>query len=409
LFYLDLDDFKKVNDTWGHHVGDQLLKAVGHRITSILRKSDVLFRIGGDEFVVLVDKIINSDDSVMMANRILHVFKTEFILDRYSVNISCSIGVSVYPGNGSTAPQLLQNADTAMYKTKDAGRNAFMFYSLEMSRSASVQLAMEQDISNALSKGEFKLYYQPRINLDLGMICGAEALIRWQHPNKGLIPTGAFIKIAEKSDLIIDIGFWMREQVVQQLMAWEGGEFEAIKISVNVSGKEFMKDKVIPHLKTLFSETELKQQLLELEITEDSLMTDGLADVEKIDLLQGLECGLSVDDFGTGYSSLGYLKNYAVDTLKIDKSFIDRVTYSERNASIVRAVIVMAHSLNMAVVAEGVENAVQWGFLQDHRCDQIQGYFYCPPLPVDEFEAFVQFVDHSSFDEEGMSDYSGKT
>jgi diguanylate cyclase (GGDEF)-like protein len=397
LFYLDLDDFKKVNDNLGHAAGDRLLKEIADRISGQLRESDIFSRLGGDEFVVLVERASTSDDPAVVAKRILRIFEPEFKLGEHLVKVSSSIGVSIYPADGESATKLLQNADTAMYKAKEAGRNAFMFYSLDMTRAANAQLIMENEIRKALQTDAFRLYYQPRVNAALGVICGAEALIRWQHPEKGLIAPAEFISVAEKSDLIIDIGNWVRQEAVQQLASWAGGDFASMKISVNVSGKEFLKNKVIPHLQTLFAQTGLEQNLLELEITESTLMAGVAAGVEEVDLLQGMGMGLSVDDFGTGYSSLSYLKNHAIDTLKIDRSFIDSVIYDERNASIVRAIIAMAHGLNISVVAEGVENAAQRDFLQAHQCDQMQGFFYCTPLPVAEFESFVRSFSPANF------------
>lgn len=390
LFYFDIDNFKKVNDACGHSVGDELLQQVSKRVGQLIRSSDILARMGGDEFVLLTEGMQKSADLATMAGDILREIAAEIYIGRQPVHVSCSIGISVYPDCGSTPEELIKTADMAMYKAKDAGRNCYKFYSAKMNAAVSAQLTMENNIKQALKRGEFSIHYQPKVDHQAGTVSGAEALIRWHHPKLGNISPAEFIPVAEKSDLIVEIGKWVREQVCRQLARWRQQSLPLLPVSVNVSAIEFLKCEVLQHVIDLLLQHDIDPHLLELEVTESTLMASveqGNMDYEIITLM---DTGLAIDDFGTGYSSLGYLKSYPVDTLKIDKSFIDNVTASERDAAIVKAMISMAHSLDIRVVAEGVETAAQRDFLHRHGCDFIQGYFYSRPLPVAEFEAFVR-------------------
>ncbi|MEE8057857.1 MAG: EAL domain-containing protein [Pseudomonadales bacterium] len=389
LLYFDLDHFKNVNDTCGHAVGDQLLVQVSTRVGNLIRESDVLARMGGDEFVLLVEECVDSTSLTILARRIIRALSETFYLGKQTVYISCSLGIAVFPGSGTTPEELLSNADTAMYKAKEAGRNGYSFYLAQMNERARAQVEMEKDLHDALLNNQFSLHYQPQIDIELGLVVGAEALLRWEHPQKGMIPPAVFIPVAERSDLIIDIGKWVREQVMRQLVLWKEKNFPQIKVSVNVSGKEFMKREVLQHLIDLFMEYDVDQCLLELEITEGTLIESLEHDDTDYEIIQGMDVGLSIDDFGTGYCSLSYLKTLPIDTLKIDKSFIDNITTNDRDATITKTIIVMAHSLDMNVIAEGVETEEQMSFLKGSHCDEIQGYYYSRPQPVDQFEEFV--------------------
>ncbi|WDE14077.1 EAL domain-containing protein [Thalassomonas haliotis] len=388
LLYFDLDDFKKINDTFGHTVGDRLLQEFSQQVSEHIRETDIFARMGGDEFVLLISDTSDTSYLMQLAEKIMRIFSAGFYVEKLPVYITSSIGIAVFPESGVTPEELIKNADRAMYQAKEAGRNCYMFYSKEMNEMASAQLAMENDLRNALKNDEFTLYYQPKMNRT-GKVTGAEALIRWMHPQKGFISPAEFIPVAEKSDLIIEIGQWVREQVCQQLLIWKESSFPPIKVSVNVAAKEFTKHVVLQHLIDMFLKYDIDQHLLELEITEGTLMSsvdNGNMDYK---VIKNMNVGLSIDDFGTGYCSLGYLKSYPIDTLKIDKSFIDNVTTNECDASITKTIIAMAHSLNMKVVAEGVETRAQHNFLLENNCDQIQGYFYNRPQEVKHFEEFV--------------------
>ncbi|WP_432474723.1 EAL domain-containing protein [Amphritea sp. HPY] len=390
LFYFDLDDFKKINDIYGHGMGDQLLVKVSERLGGLIRESDILARMGGDEFVLLAQSEVDSLSTLTaLAGRIIKMFESAFYVGEQTFYVSCSIGIAIYPDGGKTPGELIQNADVAMYKAKDEGRSCYRYYSTQMSEKLIAQLDIENSIRKALKDNEFTLYYQPKVNPATKEIIGAEVLIRWVCPERGVISPAEFIPVAEQSNLIICIGKWVREQVCRQLVIWKENSFPLLNISVNVSGKEFMKGEIVKHLTELLMKYDVDQKLLNLEITENTLIESREKGSLDFEVIRDMDIGISIDDFGTGYCSLGYLKSYPVGTLKIDKSFIDNITENERDASIVKAIITMAHSLDMSVVAEGVETSGQNDFLLENGCDQIQGYYYSRPLPVDQFEDLV--------------------
>lgn len=394
LFYFNLDDFKKVNGTFGCEVGDQLLVLIVKRLNVLLRKNDLLARMEGDEFILAVEGISNPDTLTQLARKILGAFSAEFKVSDQAIYITCSIGISMYPYGGNTSVELVKNAHAALYKAKRAGRNCFRFHSNEMKREARCQIRMEQELVHALANNEFRIYYQPKIHRKTRAICGSEALIRWHHPTKGMISPNDFISIAEKSDLIIEIGRWVRYQVCSQLDRWQRNKFPLFPVSVNVSGKEFMRMEVLQNLIDLFLEFDVDQCLLELEITEGtSIENEKNEHINYVnmdyEIIRDMDVGMAIDDFGTGYCSLTYLKKFPIDTLKMDKSFVDDIINNKADASIAKTIIDMAHSLNMTVVAEGIENEKQKDFLFDNGCDQVQGYYYSRPLPVDAFEAYI--------------------
>lgn len=397
LLYFDLDDFKKINDSCGHDVGDILLQQVAGRVGGLIRENDMLARMGGDEFIMLAEGAGDTSQVTVLANNIINSFKDEFYIANHSFRVSCSIGIAIYPSGGSTPEELIKHADLAMYQAKDEGRNCYKFYSEQMNALASRRLEIESDIRHALKCDEFSIHYQPKIDLNQGVVTGAEALIRWEHPEKGQIPPSSFISVAEKSDLIIEIDRWVREQVVKQLVAWKETIFQGLKISVNVSGKEFMRGEVVQHLLDLFFIYDIDQKLLELEITENTLLENDERSIMESRLIRNMDVGFAIDDFGTGYCSLGYLKYYPLDVLKIDKSFVDNVASDRRDGSIAKMIIAMAHNLNMSVVAEGVEVAEQKEFLKENGCDVIQGFYYCRPLAIEDFETFVRSFDAGKY------------
>lgn len=390
VIYFDIDNFKYINDSCGHAYGDEILKAVVERIKSTVRECDIMARMGGDEFVLLASRVSENEYFHHLARRLLEAFATSFSVEEQRIYLTSSIGIAVYPGCGKAPEELIKNADIAMYNAKKSGRNDFRFYSNEMSQAITMRMGLESEIRNALDEEELRLYYQPRIDSKTCAVIGAEALIRWQHPQRGLLSPIEFIPTAEKSDLIIDIGCWVRERVCQQLLAWKkSNQFSSLKISMNVSPIEFMRGNILQNIIDLVLKYDIDQSLMELEITENTLMKSVLANSVDYEIIRNMGIGLSIDDFGTGYCSLGYLRQYPIDTLKIDKSFIDNLDDEPRDAAIVKTIIAMSTSLGMSVVAEGVERESQKEFLLRHGCNQIQGYYYSPPLNVDEFENYM--------------------
>ncbi|WDE08571.1 EAL domain-containing protein [Thalassomonas viridans] len=388
LLYFDLDGFKLINDSQGHSFGDSLLKVVSEQIGQLIRKSDIFARMGGDEFIIYFDDINEASELANLAARILNTFAPGFYIRDQLIKVTASIGITIYPENGDTAERLICNADSALYNAKNAGRNCYLFYSEKMYRQVRERLEIESDIRNALKNDEFELHYQPKVDAN-GQVKGAEALLRWQHPLKGNISPAVFIPVAEKSDLIVKIGAWVREKAFHQLALWKKQHFPPIRLSVNVAGQEFTRNTLLQHLITLFQKYDVDQHLLELEITEGTLMESVEQSLMDFRIIKNMDVHISIDDFGTGYCSLGYLKNYPIQTLKIDKSFIDGILINGRDTIITKTVIAMAKSLDMEIVAEGVEKEEQRDFLFGHGCDLIQGYYYSPPLPLAEFEAYV--------------------
>ena len=388
LLYFDLDGFKLINDSLGHAVGDLLLVSVAEHISKFIRESDIFARMGGDEFVLYFDGIEDSAELASLAGRIMDIFAPGFYIRDQLLRVTTSIGITVYPDNGTTAERLICNADSALYNAKNAGRNCYLFYNEEMYKQAAERIEMENDLRQALKNDEFELYFQPKVDAE-GLVRGAEALLRWPHPRKGNIPPDVFIPVAEKSDLIVKIGAWVREKAFKQLAQWQKQKFPAIKLSVNVAGREFTRNTLLQHLLDLFLIYDVDQTLLELEITEGTLMESVDKNHMDFKIIKNMDVNMAIDDFGTGYCSLGYLRNFPINTLKIDKSFIDGVTTSERDATIIKTIIAMAQSLDMQIVAEGVESVEQRDFLFSQGCDLIQGYYYSPPLPLAKFEAYV--------------------
>jgi diguanylate cyclase (GGDEF)-like protein/PAS domain S-box-containing protein len=379
LFFLDLDRFKTINDTLGHSTGDALLKQVTARLQKLLRESDTIARLGGDEFTLVTRVSTNPDAVGVIAEKIVACFVEPFEINDHELFITTSIGISLFPKDGADQETLRQNADIAMYRAKAAGRNTYQFYQQAMNARFQDRLELETALRRALDRAEFRLVYQPKHDLRTGQIVGAEALIRWQHPQRGLISPATFIPVAEESGLMGKIGEWVLREACQQAQQWRRDGTE-IQISVNLSAQQ-IKPSLVTLVNEVISAAQLPPQCLELEITESAMMGDVELSIGIISALSDLGVEFSVDDFGTGYSSLSYLKRFSITKLKIDKSFIDDVTTDEGDAQIATTIIAMAHNLNLTVIAEGVETQAQLDFLRAQGCDQAQGYLLHRPLP----------------------------
>jgi diguanylate cyclase (GGDEF)-like protein len=389
LLYLDVDRFKHVNDSLGHAVGDRLLKAVAQRLRACVRSSDTVSRQGGDEFVVLLSEMNRASDASIIAEKVLLSLAKPYSIDAHELHLTGSIGIVTYPDDGMEVQTLLKNADVAMYHAKAAGRNNYQFFKADMNFRAAERQSVEEGLRAALEREEFMLYYQPKVNLETGWIVGAEALIRWRHPDRGLVPPAQFIPIAEECGFVVPMGRWVLREACRQARIWQQGGLPALRIAVNISAVELRAKDFVAQVRAILSQTKFEPRDLELEITETFLMQDTQSTLAVLKDLKALGVHLALDDFGTGYSSLSYLKRFPIDTLKIDQSFVRDIATDEDDASIVSAVIGMGKSLHMRVVAEGVETREQLEFLQKHNCPFGQGYLFSPPLRAWEFEQLL--------------------
>ena len=391
LLLLDLDRFKLVNDTLGHAFGDELLKAAATQIKVCLGENDTLARLGGDEFVVLLTNINSARDAGKIAHRIIDQLSMPITLDGREVFVSASIGISLFPNDGMDKHELITNADVAMYRAKEEGRNHFQFYTYGMNAATVERLTLENDLRRAVERHELLLHYQPQLDIATGQITGMEALVRWQHPDLGLVPPARFIPIAEETGLIAPIGQWVLKTACAQTQAWVEAGYPPVTVSVNLSSRQFHQEDTLRTVTDTLRESGLDPRQLVVEITESSLMKNPDDGVVTLNLLHNMGVGMSIDDFGTGYSSLGHLKRFPLETLKIDRSFVDDVTENPEDAAIVRAILAMAHSLNIKVVAEGVETEKQLQFLKEAGCDGAQGFHIGRPMPSPEFaEQFLK-------------------
>jgi diguanylate cyclase (GGDEF)-like protein/PAS domain S-box-containing protein len=390
LVFLDLDRFKNINDSLGHHAGDLLLQIVSERLKSCVRESDTVARLGGDEFVILLSSVREPDDAANVAQKVIEIISLPFMLDGNEANIGTSIGIGIYPENGLDSASLVRNADAAMYHAKDNGRNNFQFFSPEMNDKAFERLALENDLRRALKREEFVLHYQPQIDILTRKIIGVEALIRWQHPERGFVPPINFIPLAEKCGLIVPIGEWVIRAACAQNIAWQKQGIAPVLTAVNISAQQFQQKDFKELLLAILDETGLAPELLELEITESAIMENAESMLAMLHSLKKMGLRLSIDDFGTGYSSLSYLKHFPIDKLKIDRSFVQDITDDSSNDALIETIINMGHNLKLKVIAEGVETVEQLATLEKLQCDEIQGYYFSRPLAPDDFVAFAR-------------------
>jgi len=390
VIFLDLDHFKYINDSLGHATGDKLLQSVSKRLLAGLRGSDTVSRQGGDEFVILFSEIADPEDLVASAKKILLLLNAPHSIGGHDLLIGGSIGISVYPADGEDAETLIKNADTAMYGAKERGRNNFQFFKAEMNLKAVERQSLEGSLRRAFEREEFLLHYQPKVNLDTGEITGGEALIRWQHPDRGLVPPSQFVPIAEDCGLILQIGRWVLREACSQARAWQNAGLPPLPIAVNVSAVEFRDKGFAERVRTILSETGLEARYLDLELTEGVLMEDAESMVSVLHELKTMGVHLAVDDFGTGYSSLSYLRQFPIDVLKIDQSFVHQISADPDDSTIVSAIIHLAKSLKHLVIAEGIETREQRTYLQAHHCAEGQGNLFSRPLAAAEFAHFLK-------------------
>jgi len=389
LFFIDLDRFKNINDSLGHGAGDQLLKVMATRLRALLRDSDLVARLGGDEFVVLLDATVDADDLAHVARKALAAIGEPVPIESRSYQVTGSIGISLYPDDGEDAAALLKNADAAMYLAKDRGKNNYQFYTAQLAEHSAQQFALEADLRAALQRDELQLHFQPKVGIGTGAIVGMEALLRWQHPQRGLLAPGAFITLAEDSGLILPIGQWVLHAACRQVRAWRDAGLQVPRCAINLSARQFVTDSLVAEVQQALHAHDLRADALEVEITESVLMSDPQRASHTLQALHDLGVHIAIDDFGTGYSSLAYLKRFPAQTVKIDRSFVSGLPLDRDDAAITQAVIAMAHSLGLEVVAEGVEQPSQLDFLRQLGCDQAQGYLIGRPAPAERLRQLL--------------------
>jgi diguanylate cyclase (GGDEF)-like protein/PAS domain S-box-containing protein len=384
LLFLDLDRFKDINDSLGHSLGDLLLQNVAERLKRWAREQDTVARLGGDEFLIVLTNVKEIADAFVAAERFMHAMTAEFVVQGHSLSISCSVGISMFPEHGTDNEILIKNADAAMYSAKESGRNNFRFFTEDMNAQGVERLTLENGLRLALDKKELFLVYQPQVDIVSGKIIGLEALLRWQHPTLGLVPPDKFIRIAENCGLIVPLGEWVLRTACSQARKWQDEGIPAVSVAVNVSAVQFRQEGFCQLIRKVLDETGLAPQHLELELTEGLLLANADVTFSVLQELTDMGLTLAIDDFGTGYSNFTYLRQFRVSKLKIDRSFIRDVAVNPDDASITTAIISMAKSLNIKVIAEGVEDEAQMSFLRAHQCDEIQGYYFSKPLAVDK-------------------------
>ncbi len=402
VLFLDIDGFKRINDTLGHHMGDQMIKTIGSRLRKMLRNSDVivrmgvnehenisLARLGGDEFTVLLSKIERNEDAAIVAERIREKLETPLILGDQELYTSTSIGISIFPDDGESADEILKNADMAMYHAKRAGGNSYRYFSTQMTEVANRRLMLEKHIHKALGNNEFELHYQPQYDLATEKYCGVEALIRWRNQELGFISPAEFIPLTEETGLIVGIGEWVLRESCRQAKNWHDQGL-MIRMAVNVSARQLRQKDFSEVVAKVVAETDINPELLELEVTESALISEEDNVLEVLQALKKIGVLLAIDDFGTGYSSLSRLKNFPIDRLKVDRSFVNDLEKDTANVAIVTAIIGMANVMNMNVIAEGVETKEQLAIVKTKHCDEVQGYLLCKPLPAPQVEIFLK-------------------
>ncbi|MFL6659115.1 MAG: EAL domain-containing protein [Massilia sp.] len=389
VVFVDLDRFKFVNDTLGHEAGDTLLKQLAERLKLAVREGDTVARMGGDEFVLVLPSGSGRDASMQVVQAVSAAIAMPMMIQSHEFFLTCSIGIAVYPGDGNSADMLTKHADIAMYRAKELGRNGCQFYTAAMSERTLQRLEIEADLRHALERDQFSLHYQPQIDMDSGRIVGMEVLLRWNHPVHGTIAPSRFIALAEEMGLIIPIGAWVLRAACAQTRAWQQAGLGRLRLAVNLSPRQFTQKGLVHDIAMILDESGLEPALLELELTESMVMTDVEHAISVLRELKQLGVNIAIDDFGTGYSSLSYLRRFPIDVLKIDQSFVRDITLEEDGAAVVRAIISLAHSLRLNVIAEGVETVEQLAYLRDHDCDQAQGYLFSRPLTANAFAALL--------------------
>jgi diguanylate cyclase (GGDEF)-like protein/PAS domain S-box-containing protein len=390
VMLIDLDRFKFVNDSMGHKAGDVLLMTVAARLSGALRETDTVARLSGDEFVVILSESREQPLTQAIVQRLMDSVAQPVMLGTREFFVTCSIGVAVYPDAGTPAENLIEHADIAMYCAKKLGRNNFQFYTPAMNAESLERVQIESALRNALERKEFVLHYQPQVDLKSGQIVGMEALIRWKHPELGMVPPARFIGIAEDTGLIVPIGAWVMRTAAAQNKAWQDAGLGRLRVAVNLSARQFGADKLLDDIEAVLADTGLDAECLELELTESLFMSDVTPAVELLHRMKSLGVHLSIDDFGTGYSSFSYLSRFPIDVLKIDRSFVNDIGHDANDAAIVASIIALAHNLRLSVIAEGVETAEQLDYLRHQGCDEMQGYYFSRPLPADEFEQLLR-------------------
>ncbi|WP_293763911.1 EAL domain-containing protein [uncultured Aquitalea sp.] len=407
VMFIDLDRFKLINDSFGHQAGDELLREIGQRLSAALGDKHLLARLGGDEFTLLLSEVEDQAELASTAETILAVLGRGLRLEEHEVFVTGSIGISVFPNDGIDARTLLKNADVAMYRAKDAGKNTYQFFDAEMNNQTFERLLLENGLRLALERGEFELHYQPQLTADTRELAGAEVLIRWRHPQLGLVPPVRFIPLAEETGLIKPIGDWVLQEACRQLAEWDEVGLNVPRVAVNLSARQFEQQTLVVNVARALESAGLPADRLELEMTESMIMQNPMETVRQLGELKALGVWLSIDDFGTGYSSLSHLKRFPLDTLKIDRSFVEGLPGDEDNAAIAEAILAMARKLKFTVVAEGVEQAEQADFLQMKGCALLQGYFFGKPVPAAEFPALAVMLASQSRRREPADDCGG--
>lgn len=399
VLFVDLDNFKYINDSYGHYIGDSVLKEVAERLKECLNQNDIVARLGGDEFVILLPDISRIDYAAQVAGKICDAGSNRsYDIEGRQFRITVSVGISVYPDDGHDAAVLIKNADAAMYYAKEMGRNNYQFYTQDMNARAFAMLSIEHSLRQAVERNEFLLHYQPKVDIGSGRVVGMEALIRWQHPEMGLVSPLRFIPIAEERGLIVPIGDWALREACRQNRIWQDAGLPMMPVAVNVSSLQFRQQGFPEKVAGILAETGLAAEYLEIEITESVIMRGTETAIETVRRLKAHGVKLCIDDFGTGYSSLSYLKQFPVDRLKLDQSFVRGLPFDPDDLAISTAVIGMAKALKLKVVAEGVETKEQLGLLRSRSCDEAQGRYFCKPLPAEEFADFVSSSEPSRFD-----------
>lgn len=390
VMFLDLDRFKNLNDTMGHIAGDHLLRAVAGRLKAAVTPWDTIARLGGDDFVLLLPDVGKPEHASDKADALLKLFQTPFVLSGQNVYVDASIGIAMYPENGRDADNLLKNAEAAMYYAKEQGRNNFQFCTSGIQEATATRFVIENELREAIRTSQLVLYYQPQFSLRSEAVTGLEALVRWRHPRRGLVPPDKFIPVAEETGLIISLGGWVIQQALADLRRWRGQGLEVGRLAINLSARQLFHTQTHDILQQCLEGDPASAHTLELEITESGIMQDPEQAVQTLNAFKGLGVSVAIDDFGTGYSSLAYLKRFPIDLLKIDRSFVRDITVDDDDAAIVRTILAMAQALNLRVIAEGVESEKQLKLLAALGCSEGQGYYYARPMPAEALEAFLR-------------------